>query len=94
MKNQRFYNFAALYNKIAFSDITQEYVRILRYIPKNMLGDITLGKGAILTRSCDNNRILGKMLRDCAAEKNIPHQESAAHRASGGTDAACIQLTE
>ena len=37
MKNQRFYNFAALYNKIAFSDITQEYVRILCYIPKNIL---------------------------------------------------------
>ena len=37
MKEQRFYNFDAFYNKIAFSDITQEYVRILRYIPENRL---------------------------------------------------------
>ena len=37
MKEQRFYNFAALYNKIACSDITQEYVRILRYLPENIL---------------------------------------------------------
>lgn len=62
-------------------------------ISKNQLGDITLGKGAILTRSCDNNRILGALLRENAKKNATPYQESAAHRASGGTDAACIQLT-
>ena len=62
-------------------------------ISKNQLGDISLGKGAILTRSCDNNRILGAMLRESAQKKAVPYQESAAHRATGGTDAACIQLT-
>lgn len=62
-------------------------------IPKNQYGDITLGKGAILTRSCDNNRILGAILRDAAKKNSIPCQESAAHRATGGTDTAHIQLT-
>ena len=62
-------------------------------IPKKQYGDISLGKGAILTRSCDNNRILGKMLRESAQKHNIPYQESAAHRATGGTDTATIQLT-
>ena len=62
-------------------------------IPKNQYGDISLGKGAILTRSCDNNRILGTLLRDAAKKNSIPCQESAAHRATGGTDTACIQLT-
>ena len=62
-------------------------------IPKKQYGDISLGSGAILTRSCDNNRIWGQMLRDSAAKYNIPYQESAAHRATGGTDTAAIQLT-
>ena len=62
-------------------------------IPKKQYGDVTLGTGAILTRSCDNNRILGGLLRDAAKQKDIPYQESAAHRATGGTDTACIQLT-
>ena len=62
-------------------------------IPKKQYGDVTLGKGAILTRSCDNNRILGELLRKSAKENGIPWQESAAHRATGGTDTATIQLT-
>ena len=62
-------------------------------ISKNQLGDVTLGKGAILTRSCDNNRILGGLLRDAAKKNDTPYQESAAHRATGGTDTAAIQLT-
>ena len=61
-------------------------------IPKSQYGDVTLGKGAVLTRSCDNNRILGTLLRDAAKKNAVPYQESAAHRATGGTDAACIQL--
>jgi endoglucanase len=62
-------------------------------IPKKQYGDITLGKGPALSRSCDNNIVLGKILRDTAKAKNIPYQESVAHRATGGTDAAAIQLT-
>ena len=62
-------------------------------IPKKLLGDVKLGAGPELTRSCDNNVILGEMLRKAAAKKKIPYQETAAHRASGGTDAASIQLT-
>ena len=61
-------------------------------IPKRQLGDIKLGGGPELTRSCDNNIILGKILREVARKKRIPYQETAAHRATGGTDAARIQL--
>ncbi len=61
-------------------------------IPKKLLGDIRLGKGPELNRSCDNNIVLGKILRDTAVKHNIAYQEGAAHRASGGTDAARIQL--
>ncbi len=62
-------------------------------IPKKQLGDITLGKGPELTRSCDNNVVLGKILRAVAKKNGFSYQEGAAHRASGGTDAARIQLT-
>ncbi len=62
-------------------------------IPKKQYGDITLGKGPALNHSCDNNIILGKMLRNIAKAKNIPYQEAVAHRATGGTDAAVIQLS-
>ena len=61
-------------------------------VPKKKLGDIRLGAGPILTRSCDNNVVLGEMMRRIAAAKKIAYQESAAHRATGGTDAARIQL--
>ncbi len=62
-------------------------------IPKKQYGDITLGKGPALSRSCDNNVVLGKILRDTAKKHDIPYQESVAHRATGGTDTAAIQLT-
>ncbi len=62
-------------------------------IPKKMLGDIRLGAGPELGRSADNNPVLGKRLREVAARHRIPYQETAAHRASGGTDAATIQMT-
>ena len=61
-------------------------------IPKKRLGDSRLGAGPMLVRSCDNNIVLGKILRKVAKEKNIPHQESVAHRPTGGTDTAAIQL--
>ena len=62
-------------------------------IPKKQLGDVTLGAGPILTRSCDNNIVLGKIMRKAADAKKIPYQESAAHRATGGTDTAKLQMT-
>ena len=62
-------------------------------IPKKLLGVIRLGKGPELNRSCDNNVVLGRHLRNAAKAHNIPYQEAAAHRASGGTDAAQIQMT-
>ena len=63
-------------------------------IPHKIWGDVKLGGGPILTRSCDNNSIWGQMLRDTAKRLGLPYQESAAHRATGGTDAARIQLSK
>ncbi len=62
-------------------------------IPKKLLGDIRLGEGPELNRSCDNNPVLGELVREAARKHRLPFQEAAAHRASGGTDAACIQLS-
>ncbi len=61
-------------------------------IPKKLLGDIRLGNGPELSRSCDNNNVLGRMIRKIAREHKIAYQETAAHRASGGTDTATIQM--
>ena len=62
-------------------------------IPKKQWGDISLGGGPMLNRSCDNNPVLGELLRKTAKAHKLKYQESAAHRATGGTDTACIQLT-
>jgi len=62
-------------------------------IPKKQWGDASLGKGPLLNRSCDNNPVLGDLLRKAAKAHKLPYQESAAHRATGGTDTASIQLT-
>ena len=62
-------------------------------IPKKKLGDIRLGNGPILSHSADNNVVLGKFMRSVADSKKIKYQESASHRASGGTDTAAIQMT-
>ena len=62
-------------------------------IPKKQYGDITLGKGIIISKSCDNNIVLGEILRKTAKDNSIAIQESTAHRATGGTDTAAIQMT-
>ena len=54
-------------------------------IPKKLLGEVKLGGGPELSRSCDNNNVLGRYIRKVAKEKGIAYQETAAHRASGGT---------
>ncbi len=62
-------------------------------IPKKKLGDIKLGAGPILSHSADNNVVLGRMMRQTAEKHKIAYQDSSAHRASGGTDTAAIQMT-
>ena len=62
-------------------------------IPRKTLGDIKLGSGPVLNRSCDNNIVLGALMRKVAKAKKLDWQENAQHRASGGTDTAKIQMT-
>ncbi|MBR2373469.1 MAG: M20/M25/M40 family metallo-hydrolase, partial [Lentisphaeria bacterium] len=62
-------------------------------VPKKQFGDVQLGKGPVLNRSCDNNIVLGELLRKTAKAKKISYQEVASHRATGGTDTAAIQMT-
>ncbi len=62
-------------------------------IPKKLLGDIRLGKGPELSKSCDNNIVLGHKIRAIAKKHKIACQETVAHRASGGTDTCAMQLT-
>ncbi len=61
-------------------------------IPKKLLGDIRLGAGPELSRSADNNPVLGAFMRSVAKRHRIAWQETASHRASGGTDTCAIQL--
>ncbi len=61
-------------------------------VARTQYGDVRLGRGPMLCRSCDCNTVLGKKIRSAAGKFKIPYQECAAHRASGGTDAAIIQL--
>ena len=63
-------------------------------IPIKRIGEIKLGAGPKLTKSADNNIVLGKIIRDTAAKYELIYQESVGHRASGGTDTATIQLTQ
>ena len=62
-------------------------------VAKKICGDIKLGKGPEITRSADNNIVLGRLMRKVAAEKEIACQESVGHRATGGTDTAQMQMT-
>ncbi len=60
---------------------------------KKICGDTSLGKGPILVRNADNNKVLGKLLRKAGDKNKIKYQNSADYKASGGTDTAAIQLT-
>ena len=62
-------------------------------IAKKILGEIKLGNGPELNRNADNNSVLGRTLRKIATKNKIKYQETASHRASGGTDTAQMQLT-
>ncbi len=62
-------------------------------VQKKLLGEIKLGEGPELTNSADNNIVLGRIMRKVADKHKIKYQETVAHRASGGTDTAQIQLS-
>jgi endoglucanase len=62
-------------------------------VDKKIMGDVSLGKGPVISKSADNNPVLLKIVKSIARKKKIKFQESAGHRASGGTDAAQIQMT-
>ena len=60
---------------------------------KKEFGDISLGKGVVISKNLDNNQDLTYFAENIAKENNIPYQLSARHRSSGGTSAAKIQLS-
>jgi len=60
---------------------------------KKTIGDIKLGKGAVLSRNADTNPVLLRKIKEVAKKKKISFQEEAGFRASGGTDTSVIQLT-
>lgn len=62
-------------------------------ISKKKFGDVKLGAGAMLAISADVNTVLRRRMIEIANDKKIPYQDVAAHRASGGTDTAAIQLS-
>lgn len=62
-------------------------------IPKKMLGDVKLGGGPEIARTADNNEVLVNMVRKVADENKFLYQNTAGHRATGGTEAASIQLS-
>lgn len=62
-------------------------------VAKKEIGEIALGKGAVVARNANNNNPLGRRIREIAKKRRIPIQEEAGFRASGGTDTAVIQLT-
>ena len=61
-------------------------------VPKTQYGDVRLGAGPMVARSCDCNVVLGDRIRAASKTYKILYQDSVAHRASGGTDACTIQL--
>jgi endoglucanase len=61
-------------------------------IPKKKFGDVSLGKGPMVANSADVNTVLRRKIEEAAAQHKIAYQPVTAHRASGGTDAAVIQL--
>ena len=62
-------------------------------IPKKMLGDVKHGGGPEIARTADNNEVLVNMVRKVADANKFIYQNTAGHRATGGTEAASIQLS-
>jgi len=59
---------------------------------KRQVGEITLGKGAVIERGANINHVLGDLLIDTAKKNKIPYQLRAAPTATG-TDANVIQIS-
>ncbi len=59
---------------------------------KSTEGDVTLGKGPILNKGANINRVLGDMLVKAARKRKIPYQMTGAPLATG-SDANAIQIT-
>lgn len=62
-------------------------------INKNIVGDISLGKGPIISKGPNINSVLGSLLLKTAKGKKIPYQVDAAPGATP-TDANAIQMTQ
>ncbi len=58
---------------------------------KKKVGEVTMGKGPIITRGPNINPVLFKLFVETAKEKKIPYQIEGAPRGTG-TDANAIQL--
>lgn len=61
--------------------------------PKTKFGDISLGKGMVISRNLDNNNALTYYAENLAKENDIPYQISARPNSSGGSNATKIQLS-
>ncbi len=60
--------------------------------PKTQYGDIPLGRGVVLSKNLDSNRVFTKIAEDLAISNDIPHQFSAHYMATGDTNSSAIQL--
>lgn len=61
--------------------------------PAHKHGEVILGKGVVITKHLDSNRKFAQLAEKVAKEHKIPHQLSANNSATGGTNAAKIQLS-
>jgi endoglucanase len=59
---------------------------------KAVAGEVKLGKGPVIARGANINRVLGDMILAAADQKKIPYQLSGEPRATG-TDANSIQVS-
>lgn len=62
------------------------------YTNKNEIGDVCLGKGAVLHPGPANNRALLRLLKEVAKKKKIPYQIQSSG-SPWGTDTSAIQLS-
>lgn len=61
--------------------------------PAHKHGEVILGKGVVITKHLDSNRKFAQLAEKVAQECKILHQLSANNSATGGTNAAKIQLS-
>jgi endoglucanase len=59
---------------------------------KAIAGDVSLGKGPVISRGANINRVLGDMIEEAAKSRRIPFQMCGDPRATG-TDANAIQVS-